>query len=129
MPSPAQTLFLLGGLSIAVGIATYSRRVMETVGSDLYHLSPENALVAVLSASIPLYLFASPWLPSVPVSSSQAVVGAVMGIALARGGRNLRWALLARIAGGWVATPLVALVVSFLALYFMQNLFLLTVAR
>jgi PiT family inorganic phosphate transporter len=90
--SSTQQLFLLGGLAIALGVCTYSKKVMLTVGSDLGQLSSTSALVAVISHSIVLFLFASqgleallsgyglPTIPLVPVSSSQAVVGAIFGI-------------------------------------------------
>jgi PiT family inorganic phosphate transporter len=139
--SGAQQLFLLGGIAIAVGIYTYSHRVMETVGSDLYKLSPVAALIVVLSHSLVLFLFASeslrlwvlslglPWFPLVPISSSQAVVGGVLGIGLAKGGRNINLGLLGRIATGWVSTPVAAGLTSFLLLFVAQNLFLLEVYR
>jgi PiT family inorganic phosphate transporter len=57
--SSAQQLFLLGGLAIAVGVFTYSKRVMMTVGSELMTLTPLAAWVAVMAHSIVLFLFAS----------------------------------------------------------------------
>jgi|TARA_B100000959_G_scaffold242058_1_gene264369 PiT family inorganic phosphate transporter len=116
----AQQLFLFGGLAIALGVFTYSRRVMMTVGKDLFDLSPMAAWVAVMAHSIVLFLFASkglaawlagaglPQLPLVPVSSSQAVVGAVLGIGLLRGAAGIRWQTLGGITVGWVATPVCA---------------------
>jgi PiT family inorganic phosphate transporter len=139
--SSAQQLFFLGGLAIAVGIFTYSRHVMETVGNDLYKLSPVSALIVVLSSALVLFLFASqelrmffagrgiPWFPLVPISSSQAVVGGVLGIGLAKGGRNINLGVLGRIGFGWVGTPLAAGLTSFLLLLVVQNLFLLEVYR
>ena len=131
----AQQLFFLGGLSVAVGIFTYSGRVMSTVGHDLFKLTPLMALVVVLAHSLVLYIFASrrleigltelglPAIPLVPVSSSQAVIGALLGIGLLRGGRNVNFSLLGRIAFGWVSTPLVAALIAFVALFFVQNVF------
>jgi len=130
-----QIVFFLGGLAIAVGIFTYSRKVMDTVGSSLMRISPQAALVVVLAQSIILFVFASeglrewlvvhglPAIPLVPVSSSQAVVGAVIGIALVRGMREMDWKMLGGIALGWVATPLVAALISLTALFFVQNVF------
>ena len=57
--SSAQQLFLLGGVAIAVGIYTYSHKVMQTVGQDLYKLSPLAALIVVLASATVLFLFAS----------------------------------------------------------------------
>jgi len=134
-----QQLFFIGALAIGVGIFTYSRRVMSTVGSEIFHLSPISAFIVVLASSTVLFLFASqelknwliqnnlPSLPLVPVSSSQAVVGAVLGIGLAKGGRNIRFAVLGRISMGWVSTPIGAGVLSYLLLFVMNNLFLLEV--
>jgi len=139
--SSAQLLFLLGGIAIAVGIITFSKGVMETVGTDLFNLSPMAALIAVLSHSLVLFIFASealktwltslglPSFPLVPVSSSQAVVGAVLGIGIARGGRNIKLGVLGKIALGWIATPIVAGVTSYILLFLMQNIFMFEVFR
>ncbi len=130
-----QQLFLVGAISIAVGVATYSKRVMMTVGGGLVSLSPVAAWVVVVSHSIVLFLFASqgleqflashdlPTIPLVPVSSSQAVVGAIIGIAIAKGGRGIRWRVLGGIGMGWMATPMLAGFVCFVGLFFMQNVF------
>ena len=110
-------LLAVGGIAIATGVFTYSRRVMETVGSSLLKLSPMAALVVVLAQSLVLFLFASegleswlirmglPTIPLVPVSSSQAVVGAVVGIAVIKRAKNLSYRTLGAIAGGWVQKP------------------------
>ncbi len=133
--SATQVLFLIGGLAIAVGIFTYSYKVMKTVGNDLFRLSPIAALIVVFSESLVLFLFASqsfanflislniPPIPLVPVSSSQAIVGGVMGIGLAKGGRGLNYKMLLRIVWGWILTPTVAAIISFTMLFFMQNVF------
>ena len=139
--SSAQQLFLVGGLAIAVGVFTYSKRVMMTVGSELMRLTPLAAWVAVMSHSIVLFLFASerleqllakmslPTIPLVPVSSSQAVVGAVIGIGMLQGGREIQWPRVYSIVKGWVITPLVSCLLCFVGLYFLQNVFQQTVQR
>lgn len=133
--SAAQQLFFLGGAAIALGTFTYGKRVMLTVGEGITEMSPVAALVAVLANALVLFLFASqslerfllgsglPSFPLVPVSSSQAIVGSVIGIALVRGGRGIRWRVLGEITGAWLLTPLVAVVISFVALFFLQNVF------
>ncbi|MBM4130817.1 inorganic phosphate transporter [bacterium] len=131
----AQQLFALGGLAIAVGVYTYSERVMKTVGGGLLHLSPLAAFVVVLAQSITLFLFASeglehflasrglPTFPLVPVSSSQAVVGAIIGIGLLKGGKGIRYGVLGEISLGWLTTPLVAGVTAFVLLFVVENVF------
>ena len=133
--SSSQQLFLVGGLAIAVGVFTYSKRVMMTVGSELMTLTPLAAWVAVMSHSIVLFLFASerleqllanmslPTIPLVPVSSSQAVVGAVIGIGMLQGGREIQWPRIYGIVRGWVITPVISCLICFVGLYFLQNVF------
>lgn len=135
-----QQLFLLGALAIGVGIYTYSHKVMETVGNDLFKLTPITALIVVLAESLVLFLFASktvetwlighglPAFPLVPISSSQAIIGAVLGLAIAKGARGIRFRVLSRIASGWIIAPVVAMILSFISLFFAQNLFEIQVA-
>ena len=137
--SSTQQLFLLGGLAIALGVCTYSKKVMLTVGSDLGQLSSTSALVAVISHSIVLFLFASqgleallsryglPTIPLVPVSSSQAVVGAIFGISILQGITAVKWNVLGKIIAGWIVTPIFAGIVCFIGLFFLQNVFSLSV--
>ena len=137
--SSTQQLFLLGGLAIALGVCTYSKKVMLTVGSELGQLSSTSALVAVISHSIVLFLFASqgleallsryglPTIPLVPVSSSQAVVGAIFGISILQGITAVKWNVLGKIIAGWIVTPIFAGIVCFIGLFFLQNVFSLSV--
>ena len=133
--SGTQQLFLLGGLAIAVGIFTYSERVIRTVGKDLLRLSPLAAFVVVLAHSLVLFLFASeslerflvqhhlPSVPLVPVSSSQAIIGAIVGIGLIKRGAGIRFRVLSNIALGWVSTPVIAGILAFFLLFFVENVF------
>jgi len=130
-----QQLFLLGGLAISLGVFTYSKGVMMTVGGNLGRLSPTSAFITVLSHSIVLFLFASrgleawlaghglPTIPLVPVSSSQAVVGAIVGISILQGSSGIRWSVLGKIVAGWIATPIAAGLICFIGLFFLQNVF------
>jgi inorganic phosphate transporter, PiT family len=130
-----QQLFFLGGIAIAAGILTYSKKVMETVGANLLELTSEAALVVVLSQALVLFIFSSsslsglmvriglPAIPLVPVSSTQVVVGAVIGIGLYKGVRNINLKVLGGIASGWITTPVAAGLLSFILLFFVKNLF------
>ena len=133
--SSAQQLFFIGAVAIAVGVLTYSKRVMATVGEGIVKLSPVAAFVVVFAHSAVLFLFASqrlqhllmqlglPPIPLVPVSSSQAIVGAVIGVGLLKGGRGIRWRTLGGIASSWVVAPVIAAILSFITLFFLQNVF------
>ncbi len=133
-----QQLFFLGAIAIGVGVITFSRPVMMTVGRGIIPLTPVAAFVSVVSHAIVLFLFSSvalqylllsnglPAIPLIPVSSSQAIVGAVVGIAGVRGLKGLkqiRWNRVGGIVAGWAATPLMAGAMCFFALFIMQNVF------
>jgi phosphate/sulfate permease len=131
----AQQLFLLGGLAIAAGIITYSKRVMDTVGSNIIELSAEAAMVVVLAHSLVLFIFSSttlsdllaraglPRIPMVPVSSTQVIVGCIAGIGVYKGVRNINFKLLGQIALGWVTTPVISGLISFFSLFLVKNIF------
>ena len=133
--SSNQQLFLLGGLAIAVGIITYSKKVMETVGSRIMELTPEAAMVIVLAQAIVLFIFSSsalsnfvvslglPPIPMAPVSSSQVIVGCIIGIGIYKGVSNINFKLLGEIGIGWITSPLLAGALSFILLFVMKNLF------
>ena len=133
--NPLQQLFLLGGIAISVGVYSYSRRVMFTVGKDLYNLSPVSGWVVIMAHSIVLFMFASkglsawldsaglPQMPLVPVSSSQAVIGAVLGIGLIRGRHGIRWNVLGEIGLGWLLTPLISALLCIAALAVFYSVF------
>jgi PiT family inorganic phosphate transporter len=85
-----------------------------------------------------LYLFSStalealllnlglPPIPLIPVSSAQAVVGAVMGIGLLKGrkgARQIKWRVVWEIVSSWISTPLIATLMSFVLLFVVQNVF------
>lgn len=101
------TLFsalLIGGLSIALGILTFSRRVMETVGRKLVMLDPFSGLIVLLAEAVTVHIYT---VIGVPVSTSQAVIGAVMGVGIVKGINTVRRRTLANILVGWFLTPVV----------------------
>ncbi|MEJ5303781.1 MAG: hypothetical protein HPY80_04745 [Bacteroidales bacterium] len=136
-----QVLLLLGGLAIAVGIFTYSHKVMETVGNGILSLSPEAAIGVVLSQAFVLFIFSSsslsqfmqsiglPPIPLVPVSSTQVVVGAIIGIGLVKGSQEIQPVTLGKIMAGWILTPVMAGLLTFFSLFFIQNVFTIKVSQ
>ena len=101
---------LVGGLSIGLGILTFSKRVMETVGKKLVRLDSFSALVVLLAEAITVHFYA---FIGVPVSTSQAVIGAVLGVGIVKGINTISRATLINVLIGWFLTPVVA---GFLAL-------------
>jgi PiT family inorganic phosphate transporter len=98
----SETAALVGGIGIALGVLTFSRPVMETVGKGIVPLDPLSALVVVLAEALTLHIFTQ---VGVPVSSSQAVVGAVVGVGLVGDVRTVSFKMLLKIGFGWLMTP------------------------
>jgi inorganic phosphate transporter, PiT family len=131
----SQQLFLLGGIACAAGILTYSWKVMNTVGNNILELSSEAALVVVLAQAIVLFIFSStslsnlcvraglPPIPMVPVSSSQVIVGCILGIGLYKGANNINFKVLGEIGLGWIISPVASGLLTFFLLFFMKNIF------
>ncbi len=133
--SGSTLLFVLGGLSIALGIGTYGHKVMETVGKDLFKISPITGFAVVLAEFIVLLLFTSqeletllltlglPTIPLVPLAATQSFVGAVIGVGLAKDPQSVDFKVFGRISLAWVIAPVAAGLLSFVMLYFVQNVF------
>ena len=109
--NPAFIAALVGSLSIATGALTYSKKVMYTVGSSITALDPFSAMITVFSHSVCLMIFT---MLKVPVSSSQAVVGAVMGIGLLRGANTVSFKTLRFIFIGWMMTPVMGALTAYI---------------
>ncbi|MEM4724570.1 MAG: inorganic phosphate transporter, partial [Candidatus Hadarchaeum sp.] len=77
-----QLIALFGSLALAVGTLTFSRRVMTTVGSGIAKIGPTTALAAQLGAAITVWSFVQ---FGMPVSTSEAIVGGVVGAGLFKG--------------------------------------------
>jgi len=110
---------IFGGITIAFGVITYAKPVMMTVGKSIVKLGAFDALICVLSHAVTVHVYA---LIGVPVSTTQAIVGSVIGIGIIKGGQTINYRTLARISLGWFATPFMAALLSIL-LYFAANLY------
>ncbi len=109
---------LIGGLSIGLGIMSFSGRVMETVGKRLVKLDAFSALVIVLAEAITVHFYT---FIGVPVSTSQAVVGAVLGVGIVKGINTIDRRILVNVLFGWFLTPVVACFLA-LAIHFAAHL-------
>jgi len=99
------TAALIGGASMALGVITYSYKVMETVGKKVVPLDAFSAFVATMANALTLHLFTQ---VGVPVSSTQAIIGAVIGIGITKDYRTVSSKILFQIGAGWLLTPLSA---------------------
>ena len=103
-------LLLLGGVSLAVGALTFGRRVTETVGGGIVRLDPLSAVCAQASAAVAVHFFS---ILGIPVSTTQAIVGAVVGVGLVKGMRAIKGQRVVGIVVGWIGTPTTSGLVAF----------------
>ena len=103
-------LSLLGGLALASGVLTFGARVTQTVGGGITQLGPVSAYSAQTAAALAVHFFS---IVGIPVSTSQAIVGAVIGVGILHGIRTVRRRKIVEIVVGWVATPTAAGLFSF----------------
>ncbi len=96
---------LLGGAGIALGALCASRRTSHTVGAGLVHLDAFTACAVVLAQAITVHFYA---VLGVPVSGTEAMVGAVLGVSLVKGLHVVHWQRTVQVFGGWVITPFTA---------------------
>jgi inorganic phosphate transporter, PiT family len=94
-------LLLLGGAGIVVGLATYGQYVIRTIGQNITHLTPSRGFAAELSAATTVVVASGIGLP---ISTTHSLVGAVMGVGLARGIAALDLGVVRTIFMSWIIT-------------------------
>ena len=111
----------IGGIAIAIGVLTYSKKVMMTVGANIASLSQLDGFLVIIGMALTVVLMGN-WMGS-PVSTSQAVVGAVIGAGLVKGVDNIHFSILKRIALAWVSSPTAAGLLTYLVAVLTQGYF------
>ena len=115
----APWMLAIGGLGIVAGLATWGYRVMETIGKRITELTPSRGFAAQLAAATTIVIASR---LGMPVSTTHCLVGAVLGVGLARGIGALDLRVVGGIGASMVATlPLVA-VLSVFFYYFFRGL-------
>ncbi|MFC1859202.1 anion permease, partial [Thermodesulfobacteriota bacterium] len=104
-------LLFIGGLSIALGAATYGKKVAYTVGKGITPLDIPGAFAAQIASAAGMHLFS---MLGIPVSTSTAIVGAVVGVGMVKGMKAISKKTLMIIIAGWVLTPTLAALSTFL---------------
>ncbi|MBQ8389180.1 MAG: anion permease [Clostridia bacterium] len=110
--SNARLTAIIGGVAIVIGVLTFSKRVMMTVGSSIAEISQVDGFVVILASALTVLLMNKWW--GLPVSTSQSVVGAVIGAGLVSGVKKVNFGVLRNIAIAWVSSPTVAGLLAFL---------------
>lgn len=94
-------ILMLGGIGIVIGLATYGRRVIATVGSHITALTPSRGFSAELAAAFTIVVASG---TGMPVSTTHVLVGAVLGVGMARGISAINLGVVGRIFLSWVIT-------------------------
>ena len=112
---------ILGGLAIAIGVLTFSKRVMMTVGGEIAHISQIDGFVVIIASALTVLLMGK--LMGIPVSTSQSVVGAVVGAGLVNGPKNVNFGVFKRIAIAWVSSPTAAGLLTYIVALLTKSYF------
>jgi len=115
----APWILVVGGIGIVVGLATMGYRVIETIGKKITELTPSRAFAAELAAATTIVLASR---LGIPVSTTHILVGAVLGVGLARGIGALDSWVVGKILMSWVATLPIAAALSIFFFYFFKGL-------
>jgi PiT family inorganic phosphate transporter len=91
----------IGAIGIVVGLATYGWRVIQTIGRKITELTPSRGFAAELAAASTVVLASATGLP---ISTTHTLVGAVLGVGLARGVEALHLPTIGAIIASWVVT-------------------------
>ena len=94
-------ILVLGGVGIVFGLATFGRHVIATVGAGITNLTPTRGFSAELAAASTIVLASG---TGIPVSTTHTLVGAVLGVGIARGISAINLGVVARIFVSWVVT-------------------------
>lgn len=94
-------IILFGCVGVVSGLLIYGRKVIETVGSSITALTPSRAFAATLAAATTVVVATS---TGIPVSATQTLVGAVLGVGLARGIGALNLIVIRNIFMSWILT-------------------------
>ena len=109
----------IGGVGIVIGLATWGYRVMETVGRKITELTPSRGFAAELAAAATIVLASR---LGIPVSTTHTLVGAVLGVGLARGIGALDLRIVGSIIASWVATLPISAGLSIFFYFFFKGL-------
>ncbi|MGE4652741.1 MAG: inorganic phosphate transporter, partial [Myxococcota bacterium] len=115
----APWMLAIGGVGIMIGLATWGYRVMETVGKKITELTPSRGFAAELATATTIVLASR---MGIPVSTTHTLVGAVLGVGLARGIGALDLRVVGSIIASWVATLPIAAGLSIFFYYFFKGL-------
>jgi len=113
-------ILFIGGVGIAVGLITYGHKVIATIGTGITQLTPSRGFAATLAAAATVVIASG---TGIPVSTTQVLVGAVLGVGLARGMAALDTRVINRIFLSWIVTLPAGALMSILFFFTLKGVF------
>ncbi len=113
-------ILLVGGVGIVLGLAMYGKKVIATVGSNITELTPSRGFACLLAASATVVIASGTGLP---ISTTHTLVGAVLGVGLARGIGALNLNIVGTIFMSWIITLPAGAFLSIFFFYFFKGIF------
>jgi len=113
-------VLMLGGMGIVLGLVMYGKRVIATVGNSITELTPSRGFAATLAAAATVVLASGTGLP---ISTTHTLVGAVLGVGLARGMEALNLTVVRNIFMSWIVTLPAGGLLSILFFFTLKGIF------
>ena len=113
-------ILLLGGLGIVTGLAMWGHRVIRTIGRNITELTPSRGFAAEIAAATTVVIASG---TGIPVSTTHTLVGAVLGVGLARGMGALNLSVVGKIFLSWVVTLPAGAILSILFFFIFRGIF------
>jgi len=111
-------VLMLGGIGIVIGLATYGRQVIATVGEKITHLTPSRGFAAELAAATTIVIASGTGLP---VSTTHTLVGAILGVGMARGIDAIDLRVVGRIFASWLITVPIGALLSIIFFFILKT--------
>ena len=111
----------LGGFGIVAGLALFGHKVIATIGQGITHLTPSRGFAAELAAACTVVIASGAGLP---ISTTQTLVGAVLGVGMARGIAAINLGVVRNIVVSWVITLPVGAGLSIVFFWMMKGMFM-----
>jgi len=113
-------ILLLGGLGIVIGLVTYGHKVIATVGTGITELTPSRGFAATLGAATTVVVASGTGLP---ISTTHTLVGAVLGVGLARGIAALNMNVVRTIFLSWIVTLPAGAILAIVFFFVLKGIF------
>jgi PiT family inorganic phosphate transporter len=113
-------ILLLGGMGIVVGLATFGRHVIATVGNKITPLTPSRGFAATLGAAMTIVVASG---TGIPISTTHTLVGGILGVGMARGISAIDLSVVGRIFVSWIITIPIGAVLAIVFFYILKFIF------